>query len=265
MEALCPAIQLCFGTVHHARLRPVMHAFNYPVYFIRLPLRAMAAQSTSPMRLFSRNRFNFLSFRDSDHGDGKQPLVMWIDALLQREGIHDADGEIWLQTFPRVFGYVFNPVSFWFCHNKDGKLRAVLSEVRNTFGERHCYLLDAGDVLRYGTELRARKIFHVSPFCAVAGDYRFRFMRAGSARQQPNGERHVARIDHDDAHGPLLQTSISGIGYPMTDRQIVTALWRYPLMTFGVIAKIHWQALQLWCKRVPFFRKPPPPSCDTSR
>ena len=101
--------QLCFGNVHHTRLRPARNSFNYGVYFLRLPLRSMA-QGDWPTRLLSRNRFNLLSFHDKDHGDGKRPLVEWIDALLKQEGIADADGEVWLQTFPRVLGYVFNPV-----------------------------------------------------------------------------------------------------------------------------------------------------------
>jgi DUF1365 family protein len=260
--------QLCFGTVRHKRLRPAINSFNYGVYFIRLPLRSMAlaagAESAGIGRWFSRNRFNLLSFRDADHGDGQQPLTQWIDAVLRAEGIDDADGEIWLQTFPRVLGYVFNPVSFWFCHRADGALRAVLCDVRNTFGERHAYLLDTGGALRYGTELTARKVFHVSPFCHVEGGYRFRFMR--TRRVGNDAQEHVlACIDHDDAHGPLLATSISGVAQPATDRLVLKAFFTYPLMTLGVIARIHWQALRLWRKRVPFISKPIPPSSELSR
>ena len=256
--------QLCFGEVRHTRLRPARHAFSYGVYFLRLPLRALA-QAPVKLALFSHNRFNVLSFLDKDHGDGKQPLINWIDSLLKREGIADADGEIWLQTFPRVLGYVFNPVSFWFCHGKDGQLRAVLVEVCNTFGERHCYLLDSGGVMPYGVELTARKIFHVSPFCAVEGGYRFRFMRARQEIGARTVERTIARIDHDDAAGPLLLTSVSGISHPLSNAVAARAFFCYPLMTFGVIAKIHWQALRLWLKRVPFFSKPAPPSHELSR
>ncbi|MEO6354012.1 MAG: DUF1365 domain-containing protein [Oxalobacteraceae bacterium] len=266
MNALSDQTQLCFGEVRHCRLRPARHVFKYGVYFMRLPLRAMALmQAPVQCALFSHNRFNLLSFWDKDHGDGQQPLVDWIDALLASEGIADADGEIWLQAFPRVLGYVFNPVSFWFCHRQDGQLRAVLAEVRNTFGEHHYYLLETGAAMPYGVELRARKIFHVSPFCAVDGVYRFRFMRRLDKIDSRTLEHTVARVDHDDSDGPLLLTSVSGASQPLTNAVVAKAFFFYPLMTFGVIAKIHWQALRLWLKRVPFFTKPDPPSSELSR
>lgn len=268
MQPNAPAtVQLCFGSVRHERLRPTPNRFSYGVYFLRLPLRSMADDAARTgvggSRLFSRNRFNLLSFHDADHGDGRQPLLQWIDGMLASQGIDDADGEIWLQAFPRVLGYVFNPVSFWFCHRSNGDLRAILCEVRNTFGEKHCYLLDTGTRMPWGVELSATKIFHVSPFCAIEGGYRFRFMRAAAAAGKP--ERTVARIDHDDRAGPLLLTSVSGTAGALSDRRALRAFFGYPLMTFGVVAKIHWQALRLWIKRVPFFRKPAPPTQELSR
>jgi hypothetical protein len=264
MNSLFSSPQLCLGKVYHKRLRPALHTFNYGVYFIRLPLRAMQ-QAPIRLALFSHNRFNLLSFYDKDHGDGKQPLLDWIDTLLKDEGISDADGEIWLQTFPRVLGYVFNPVSFWFCHNKQGQLRAVLAEVSNTFGERHSYLLDTGGVLAESAEVTARKIFHVSPFCAVEGKYRFRFLRSRQTIGNKQEERTIARIDYDDDKGPLLLTSIAGSAQVLSNAVVAKAFFLYPLMTFGVMARIHWQALRLWLKRVPFFSKPLPPAQEISR
>jgi hypothetical protein len=143
-------------------------------------------------------------------------------------------------------------------------LRAVVVEVNNTFGERHCYLLDAP---RYGVEQRASKVFHVSPFCEVQGHYRFRLMRTFDRAAQ----RTVARIDYFDADASdpdaavLLETSVSGALEPITPAALRRALWRYPAMTLGVMARIHWQALQLWLKKVPFFRKPPAPHASTTR
>ena len=250
--------QLCFGNVHHTRLRPARNRFNYGVYFLRLPLRSMADDPMS-CRLLSRNRFNVLSFYDNDHADGNQPLLQWIDKLLLHNGITDADGEVWMQAFPRVLGYVFNPVSFWFCHRRDGALRAVLCEVNNTFGERHCYLLDEGGPITDISLLTASKVFHVSPFCPVEGSYSFSFKHSEVANSANDSPRNLARIDYHDASGLLLITSISGIAYPLNDRTIIQAVLRFPLMTFAVIARIHWQALKLWIKRVPFFSKPSPP------
>jgi DUF1365 family protein len=248
-------VQLCFGQVRHRRLHPAPNAFRYAVYYIRVPLRSLG-QSEFSSRLLSRNRFNLLSFYDRDHGDGQQTLLAWIEALLAREGIDGADGEIWLQTFPRVLGYSFNPVSFWFCHGKDGALRAVLCDVHNTFGEQHYYLLGDGSPIPWGAELSARKVFHVSPFCPIEGSYRFRFMRASAGR---NAEATVARVDYDDARGPLLLTSISGTARTLSDRAVLRAFFVHPWMTLGVIAKIHWQALRLWLRQVPLFSKPARP------
>ena len=260
MSALRPQPLIGFGHVRHARLRPTPNRFSYGAYFLRLPLRALAASSWSS-GLLGINRARPMTVRDRDHGDGR-PLLAWIDALLADHGIADAKGEVWLHTFPRVFGYVFNPVSFWFAHRADGALRAIVCEVNNTFGERHCYLLAHDDArpIAWGEEVRARKVFHVSPFCAVDGSYRFRFMLTDG-----DTPRFVGCIDHDAADGPLLKTALSGALEPVTDRALLRALLAYPAFTFGVIARIHWQALKLVFKRVPFFSKPAPPSQPVTR
>jgi uncharacterized protein len=247
------------GVVRHTRLRPVRNSFAYPTYFLMLPMRSLRARAAPAL---VRNRFGLISFHDRDHGDGREDSLAWIDELLATEGVIDAQGEVWLHCYPRVLGHTLKPVSFWYCHRADGSLAAVVVEVNNTFGERHCSLL-AGRELAFGRELRATKVFHVSPFCEVAGSYRFRFMRT-DPHPQPAGARintprMVARIDHDDSDGPLLQTSVSGVLSPLSPRTIRAAFFGMPLMTLGVVVRIHWQALRLWCKRVPFFRKPERP------
>ena len=252
--------QLCFGTVRHTRLRPVRNAFAYGNYYLRLPLRSLGSKDFG-CALFSRNRFNLLSFVDRDHGDGQQPLLAWIDALLKSEGVADADGEVWLQAMPRVLGFVFNPVSFYFCHRRDGGLRAIVCDVRNTFGQRHFYLLDTGWEIDFGSELTARKVFHVSPFCKVEGGYRFRFTKL----LRDGRERTLACIDYDDADGALLQTSVSGVAADVSNASVARAFFCFPLMTFGVVLRIHVQALRLWLKRVPFFSKPAAPNQEVTR
>ena len=246
---------LGLGQVRHTRLRPTRHAFDYATYFLLLPMRNLAAGLTCELAI---NRPALMSFHDTDHGDGRPATqggaLAWVDEVLQREGITDATGQVWLHCYPRVLGYTFKPVSFWYCHAADNRLRAIVVEVNNTFGERHCYLLDRP---QYGVEQRANKVFHVSPFCAVQGDYRFRFMRTA--------DHTVARVDHDDANGPLIETSVSGQLKPITKAELRLALWRYPLMTLMVMVRIHWQAFKLWRKHVPFFTKPTPPKNFVTR
>ncbi len=248
-----------FGQVRHTRLRPQRNAFAYPTCFLMLPLRSLPQQA-GPLAV---NRAGAISFHDADHGDGRSPAqggaLAWMDELLQAQGITDADGECWLQCYPRMLGHTFKPVSFWYCHRADGRLRAIVAEVNNTFGERHCYLLDAP---QYGVEQRARKVFHVSPFCDVAGEYRFRFLRT----QRPGeAERIVVRVDHDDAAGPLLQTSLSGALQPITTASLHRALWGHPALTLVVLARIHWQAARLWWRRTGLRPKPQPPTQFVTR
>ena len=258
--------QLFFGKVVHRRLRPAVHQFVYPVYFCLLPLSGMERFGNA---LFSVNRFNLFSFHYADHGarDGSHPLA-WIRSLLDKNGIA-ADGEISLQCFPRVLGFVFNPVSFWYCHNNFGELVAVLVEVNNTFGEHHNYLLShtGGRAIIDGEVMERNKVFHVSPFMAVSGHYRFRFY---ARTEQDNGSSamptwRLACIDHGDATGDLLHTALSGKATALSCGPLFTAFFSYPLLTLGVVVRIHWQALRLWLKRVPFFSKPEPPLEETTR
>lgn len=249
---------LFMGSVMHQRLRPVRHGFRYPVFFLRFPLSRSAELAN---RVFSINRFNLLSFHHADHGDGGDP-ESWVRGILAAEGVAGADGEIVLQTFPRVLGYVFNPVSFWYCHARDGALKAIVVEVNNTFGERHCYLLeDAGRDLRGGMSLSARKVFHVSPFFEVVGGYRFRFLAA----RREHCARVVARIDYHDDDGDLLITALSGQAQEFSPRNLLRACVAMPLMTLAVTLRIHWQALLLAVRRVPIMGKPRPPEHLVSR
>ncbi|MBC8007175.1 MAG: DUF1365 domain-containing protein [Prolixibacteraceae bacterium] len=249
--------QLFHGAVFHTRLRPLRNAFRYRVFFLRF---ALSELHRLPNAVFSINRWNLFSFHYRDHGarDGSHPWT-WIRALLAQEGLQEADGEIWLQAFPRMLGFVFNPISFWLCYDKGGALRAVLCEVNNTFGEHHHYLLAHPDhrPILDSDILKATKIFHVSPFCDIAGEYRFQF-------NIDKASTHI-RIDYNDPEGKLLLTAISGKSSAYGAPTLIRAFVLYPWMTLGVVARIHLQALRLWIRGVPWFAKPLPPSQELTR
>ncbi len=239
--------QLLIGHVMHRRLRPALHHFVYPVFYLRLDLTQLAAAQNPWLGI---NRFRLLSFFEKDYGprDGSA-LLPWVRQRLAEQQL-PIDGPVILQTMPRMFGYAFNPVSFFYCHDRAGDLRAILVEVNNTFGEHIHYLLrmDRAGLAATNPVLLANKAMHVSPFCQVKGQYRFRFRQRAATAQ--------VKIDYVDdlAQGVLLHTAITGQCQPLTARHTLLALLRQPLLTIGVMWRIHWQALLLWGKRVPFFR-----------
>ncbi|QDF98702.1 cyclopropane fatty acid synthase [Azoarcus sp. DD4] len=248
----------CFGAVMHERHGHAHNRFVYPAAFLRLPLSQLPSLRVP---LLGINRRNLFAVFDRDHGsrDGR-PVLTWLRDLLTRHGVGGAcDGEVVLHTMPRIVGYVFNPVSFYFCHDRDGRLRVVLAEVSNTFGEHHNYLVHHADLrpIEAGEELRARKVFHVSPFFPVRGEYRFRF--------DSRGQIHSVAIDYWEDGSHSLSTRVSGRAEPLTGAAMRKWLLRHPFMTVGLIARIHWQALRLVLRRARFHRKPLPPLEETTR
>ena len=244
-----PSAWLLTGKVMHERLRPKQHRFTYPVFYIRCDLDRLASLDSG---WFGIDRWRPLALHARDHGprDGSD-LAAWMRAQLAAAGIHEADGKIWLQAFPRVFGYAFNPISFWYCHDRDGRLRALLAEVRNTFGDRHSYLLSAAEnaPITADSALTCKKVLHVSPFCCVEGSYAFRVREASNSA--------LVQIDYSDGEGLLIRTALGGRLKPLTRATALAALIRQPLLTVGVVARIHWQALRLALKKVPFRGKNP--------
>lgn len=248
---------LIIADVAHARLRPQKNSFHYHVYYLCVPLAERIALKA--LRLLSLDGWNLFSLNARDHEVPIDGYEAWIRGVLTEYGVTHADGEIVLLTLPRVVGYVFNPVSFWFCLNAKGELACVLSEVRNTFGERHCYLSyhDNGRSIDADDWLTAQKIFHVSPFIPVEGHYAFRFAYG----QEKIG----VWINHHDADGLLLTTSLVGKRQPLTDARLLYCFFRYPLVTLKVIGLIHFQALKLIRKGIVYRRKPAPPLTEISR
>jgi DUF1365 family protein len=261
-----PQVLLGRGNTWHQRLHPCGHRFAYPLYFLMLPMRQLRqakASGQKPDNLI-RNRWSMLSFFDVDHGEGGHDALAWIENLLAQQGIQP-EGEIWLQTFPRVLGYTFKPVSFWLVLNAQQQPLVILAEVNNTFGERHVYWLEgnAQEPLQWGKPCLAHKVFHVSPFCQVAGQYQFVVTWTPATPTSPGLFR--AQVDLYDDQGPLVKTGIHGDLEPFTRSLANRVFFSHPLMTFGVIARIHWQAFKLWRKKVPFFSKPIPPTTKVSK
>ena len=247
------ASNLYFGEVMHKRLRPFRHRFSYRVVSMLVDLDELPALHRR-LRLFSHNRWNVFSFHDRDHGprDGS-PLRPWIEAELAKAGIDLAGGPVRLVCFPRLWGYVFNPLTVWFCYHCDGTLRAVLHEVSNTFGERHGYLvpIDSAAARPWPLRHRCAKTFYVSPFIGMQADYVFRL-------HEP-GERLSIAIHESVPEGPLLVATLTGRRRVLNDSGLLRALAGHPLMTAKIMAGIHWEALCIWRKGGQVHSRPAPP------
>ena len=243
------------GYTWHGRKGGIENAFRYSVDYVLLN----PEQEVQPPRLFSRNSGNLFSLQDKDHGgapkDGRG--APWARTVLRDNGV-EVDGEILLLTQPRVLGHVFNPVSFWLCYDAEQTLRVVIAEVTNTFGQRHSYLCHHDDLspIDPSDKLVARKIFHVSPFQPIAGEYQFRF----DIRRDRIG----IWIDLTHDKGGLTAT-LTGKRAPLTNRSILKSVFRRPFGARRVVFLIHWQALKLWIKRAGYRPAPEAPESEVSR
>lgn len=239
------------GRVMHRRRRPKVHQLDYRVFWLFLDLSEIDA-TAGRLRLFSRNRFNLLSFHDRDYGDGSGDLGPQIQTWLARAGIDIGTGPVRLLTMPRVLGYVFNPISLYYCHHPDGRLAAMVYEVTNTFGVRHAYVIPvpAADQAKGLIRQGAAKALYVSPFMDMEMDYRFR----GHAP----GDQLDITIDGLDAEGVLITAAMKAQRQPLTDRAIASVTASIPLMTLKVMAAIHYEALKLWLKGIRLTKQPQP-------
>ena len=244
-------VKTCFyrGEVMHRRLRPRHHRLKYRVFSLLVDLDALPELDRTT-RFFSLNRFNLLGFHCRDHGAGDtepKALKAHICQLAAAAGIGGEISQVLLLCYPRILGYVFNPLSVYFCYGSDDALVATLYEVGNTFAERHTYVIAADGGSRL--DQRADKLFYVSPFLEVAGTYRFRVRPPDTARAGLE-----IAIQQSDNEGPVLYAAFKGTRRPFSDRDILGLWLRHPLMTVKVIAAIHWEALRLWAKRIPWHR-----------
>ncbi|MBU6418222.1 MAG: DUF1365 family protein [Proteobacteria bacterium] len=233
--------------VTHIRTRPRRHAFAY-----RLPYLLLDLNAPPYAVLFSFNRFNLFSLHECDHGDGRTPLRLWVAERLGEAGLSDASAVITLLTLPRFLGLGFNPISLFFCHDATGALRAVLYEVNNTFGQRHCYLCPVAPEARPPLRQSAGKSFYVSPFMDMGLRYRFTLT--------PPGEAVGLHIAVEDSQGTLLRATLAGTRQPLTDAILLRAALLHPLLGVKVLVAIHWEALKIWLKGVVVRQRPAPPA-----
>jgi DUF1365 family protein len=238
----------------HNRVRPRHHRLDYRVFWLLLDLDEIDELDVR-LRLFSHNRFNVFSFNDRDHGAGcAETLRAEVRNQLAVADIDLEGGPIRLLCMPRVFGYVFNPISVYFCYRRSGELACTLYEVSNTFGERHCYLIpvDSDPNRESGSSRQTvRKELYVSPFIDMDLTYRFCVLAPG--------ENVALTVRGADANGPLITTSMVGRRSELTDRALFRTALTHPLLTLKVTAAIHWEALKLWLKGVGMTKRPPAP------
>lgn len=248
MAELSPSV--IRARVTHVRRVPTANSFAYGVDYVLLDESQLAGARTP--RLFSVGRRNLVSLYAGDHGFSGDGGADWVRRIAAEAGIDDI-AHVGLLTHPRYWGYVFNPVSFWFLTGGDGGLKAVLAEVHNTFGDRHCYLCRpaSGQAISPDEWVEVDKRFHVSPFFGVEGTYRFRFAL--------EGDRLGVWIRYDDGQGGGLFTALVGERRPLTDVELLRALVRRPLGAAKTMALIHWQALRLFLKGVRYRTRPEPP------
>jgi DUF1365 family protein len=248
------------GKVMHARLKPFGHRFTYSVFSLLIDLDRLA-EADGLSRLFSVNRPNMVSFHEADHVDkeaGATGLRAYAGKLIEDAGL-PRPARIQLLAYPRMLGYVFNPLSVYYCYAGDGSLTALIYEVRNTFGERHTYVcpVEPGQMSVAGIRQERSKIFYVSPFIDLGARYCFRML--------PPGDTVRLRILETEAGEPLLSATFAGDATPLTTANLASLLIRLPFMTLKVMAGIHWEALKLWSKGAKFHSRGKPPAAVSIR
>ena len=234
------------GTVVHKRFKPKIHTFNYKVFSLLLDLSELDLLNKN-LKLFSYNKFNIISFYNKDHGprDGSS-LKNWVISNLKKKNIVNNDIQIKLLCYPRIFGYVFNPLSVFYIYDKNSDLIAILYEVKNTFGEQHSYIFKTKKEQNLIQHV-CKKKFHVSPFIEINCAYFFRLLKPGNKIS--------VIIDVQDSEGKILYASQDGVKSELNNNNLFKSYLKHPLMTFKIIIAIHFEAFKLWTKGIKFIKK----------
>ena len=234
------------GTVIHKRFKPKVHSFNYSVFSLLIDLSELDLMNNN-LGIFSYNKFNIVSFYSKDHGprDGSS-LRKWVIENLQKNNIETEGIQIKLLCYPRIFGYVFNPLSVFYIYNKNSELISILYEVKNTFGEQHTYIFKTKKNENLIQHI-CKKKFHVSPFIKMDCIYFFRLLKPGN--------RVSVIIDLQDQEGKILYASQDGEKSELNNKNLIRSYIKHPLMSFKIIVAIHFEAFKLWSKGIKFIKK----------
>ena len=233
------------GKVIHKRFKPKEHYFKYNVFSLLIDLNELE-EIKKYIKFFSYNKFNIISFYDKDHGDRDgSSIKLWVKKNLRNIGIMTEDISIKLLCYPRIFGYVFNPLSTYFIYNKHSELISIFYEVKNTFGEQHTYIFKAQD--EKTVQNKCKKKFYVSPFIEMDCEYHFKTLN-------PREQLSVV-INQNDKDGKLLFASQDGISKDLNNKNLILSYLTHPLMTFKIIGAIHYEAFKLWAKRIKLIAK----------
>ena len=233
------------GKVIHKRFKPKEHYFKYNVFSLLIDLNELE-EINKYIKFFSYNKFNIISFYDKDHGDRDgSSIKLWVKKNLRNIGITKEDISIKLLCYPRIFGYVFNPLSTYFIYNKHSELISIFYEVKNTFGEQHTYIFKANN--EKTVQNKCKKKFYVSPFIEMDCEYHFKTLN-------PREQLSVV-INQNDKDGKLLFASQDGISKDFNNKNLILSYLTHPLMTFKIIGAIHYEAFKLWAKRIKLIAK----------
>ena len=233
------------GTVIHKRFKPKLHFFKYKVFSLLIDLSELNILDKN-ISIFSYNKFNLISFFDKDHGDRDgTSLVDWVKKNLNKNKIDNKNIKIKLLCYPRILGYVFNPLSVFYVYNTKDELISILYEVKNTFGEQHTYVfkVENDNLLQHN----CKKKFHVSPFIEMNCNYFFRILKPS--------EKISVIIDQYQLNEKILYASQDGTRADLTSSQLIKSYFNHPLMTFKIISAIHFEAFKLWAKGIRFIKK----------